>query len=73
MLQSTISYVKELPEDEFQYLFSRAVGRVSMTAALNPGATCRMDEVAELFESLFDRMQGRKYETPAGGAARESK
>lgn len=73
MLQSTIGYVKGLPDDEFRYLFSRVTGWISAEAEANPGATCRLDEVAELFNVLSDRMHDKEYETPAAGTAGESR
>lgn len=73
LMEDTINYVNDLPDDEFRYLFARTVGWISEAAETDPGAICRLDEVAGLFEALYDRMQGRKYETPAGGAAGESR
>lgn len=60
MLESTIKYAAEMQEDDFRCVFARVSGYVGCEAKSNPEATCTMGEVGELFDVLFDRMQGRK-------------
>lgn len=69
MLRDAIIYAGKIPEDEFQFLFSRVHGYVCTEARRDPDAVCTMGEVGELFEVLYSRLNGKQAETPADGAA----
>lgn len=72
-MKSAIEYAATTQADDFQALFARMAGWICAGARENPEATCTMKEVGELFNILFERMQGKEAETPAGGAAGESR
>lgn len=60
MLEKTIQLAATMQADDFQSLFARISGWVGSQANCSPEATCMMEEVGELFDVLFDRMQGIK-------------
>ena len=75
-MKNTMDYVREKADSgmEFGEIFCRATGWLESEAEHDPNDTCTVKEVSDLFNLLFEIRLGRyKAETPAVGAAGESK
>lgn len=69
---TALDFAATLTGKDFDTVFCQIAGWIADRAKNGPGVAYKVEEVAELFNMLFDMRVGRTDETPAAGTAGES-